>query len=47
MGDVGAFDALIGNLSNIYIFVKGVFAPQCTTTCIFSIYVLMGDVVTF
>jgi len=23
MGDVGAFDALIGNLSNICIFVKG------------------------
>jgi len=37
MGDVGAFDALIGK-SNICIFVKGFFAPQCTTACIFPIY---------
>ena len=38
MGDVGAFAALIGNIPQICIFVKDVFAPQCTTACVFPIY---------
>jgi len=37
MGDVVAFAALIGDISQISIFVKRFFTPCCTTACVFPI----------
>jgi len=36
-GDVGAFDALISNIFQIFIFVKSFFTPCRTTACVFPI----------